>query len=427
MAMIEGQLCDTSNLSFPMIRLERRRALDVFIDFMLKNQPCRIYTKATAKWKSRRQWVKHVNGKSAINVEFFIKKYGHMEVPLVKERIDKIMENREKCMDYEEKSSSSCSLNFMKCQKMKLKDYIEIMRKNNGSNNIGYVKDWHFQQESGTSYEMYGLPSVLRFDWINNELWSNDERNQLGDYRFVYFGAKNTWTPFHADVMSSYSWSANICGRKLWYFVPPNREECFRIDRDTFLEDIRTVQDKWPKATVISFIQEEGEIVFVPSNWYHQVHNLEDTVSINHNFVNASNVDLIVELIIKRLMDIDRELADCRSCFSSEEYNSYCEKILAADIRVNLAQLSSLLQLIIKDRGNEVNECWVCPRHRSFPECKKDGNCLEFMRTAIRTSCSCQMESSEICNNCLNFMKQYEISIAAECLARIHYIEKERN
>uniref|UniRef100_A0A1I7VV90 Jumonji domain-containing protein 4 n=1 Tax=Loa loa TaxID=7209 RepID=A0A1I7VV90_LOALO len=376
MAMIEGQLCDTSNLSFPMIRLERRRALDVFIDFMLKNQPCRIYTKATAKWKSRRQWVKHVNGKSAINVEFFIKKYGHMEVPLVKERIDKIMENREKCMDYEEKSSSSCSLNFMKCQKMKLKDYIEIMRKNNGSNNIGYVKDWHFQQESGTSYEMYGLPSVLRFDWINNELWSNDERNQLGDYRFVYFGAKNTWTPFHADVMSSYSWSANICGRKLWYFVPPNREECFRIDRDTFLEDIRTVQDKWPKATVISFIQEEGEIVFVPSNWYHQVHNL---------------------------------------------------KILAADIRVNLAQLSSLLQLIIKDRGNEVNECWVCPRHRSFPECKKDGNCLEFMRTAIRTSCSCQMESSEICNNCLNFMKQYEISIAAECLARIHYIEKERN
>lgn len=74
--------------------------------------------------------------------------------------------------------------------------------------------------------------------------------------------------------MSSYSWSANICGRKLWYFVLPNNEECFRIDRDTFLEDIRMVQDKWPKAAIISFIQEEEEIVFVPSNWYHQVHNL---------------------------------------------------------------------------------------------------------------------------------------------------------
>lgn len=74
--------------------------------------------------------------------------------------------------------------------------------------------------------------------------------------------------------MSSYSWSANICGRKLWYFVPPKNEEYFRIGRHTFLEDIRIAKDKWLSAAVISFIQEEGEIVFVPSNWYHQVHNL---------------------------------------------------------------------------------------------------------------------------------------------------------
>uniref|UniRef100_A0A8R1Y5A3 Jumonji domain-containing protein 4 n=1 Tax=Onchocerca volvulus TaxID=6282 RepID=A0A8R1Y5A3_ONCVO len=414
MATKEEQLLDT--VSFPMICLEETKALDVFIEFMLKNQPCRINAKATAKWKSRQQWVKRMNGKSSINIEFIIKQYGHMEVPLIKEKT-----NRGKCMDSEGKPLCS-----QECQKIKLRDYIEMMRKDDGSKNIGYAKDWHFQQESGTSYEMYGLPSVLRFDWINNELWSNDERNQLGDYRFVYFGAKNTWTPFHADVMSSYSWSANICGRKLWYFVTPGNEEFFRIDSDTFLEDIRIIQDKWPRASIISFIQEEGEIVFVPSNWYHQVHNLEDTISINHNFINASNVDLIVELLIKRLMDIDKELADCKSCFSSAEYNMYSEKILAADIRVNIAQLNSLLQLIISDRENDVNECWICPRHRSFSECKKNDNCLEFMRTMIRTNCICEMENNEICRNCLNFMKKYEISIAAQCLARIHYIKEER-
>lgn len=48
-------------------------------------------------------------------------------------------------------------------------------------------------RESGTFYEMYGLPSFLYFDWINNEQWSGDERNVLGDYRFVYFGAQDTW------------------------------------------------------------------------------------------------------------------------------------------------------------------------------------------------------------------------------------------
>lgn len=73
--MIEGQLCDT--VSFPMICLERTKAFDLFIDFMIKNQPCRLYTKAMAKWKSRQQWVKRMDdGKSTVNFDFLIEQYG---------------------------------------------------------------------------------------------------------------------------------------------------------------------------------------------------------------------------------------------------------------------------------------------------------------------------------------------------------------
>jgi hypothetical protein len=32
-----------------------------------------------------------------------------------------------------------------------------------------------------------------------------------------------TWTPLHADVFRSYSWSANVCGRKLWLFLEPSQ------------------------------------------------------------------------------------------------------------------------------------------------------------------------------------------------------------
>lgn len=63
-----------------------------------------------------------------------------MEVPLIKERTDEVLENYEKCVDYEKPSCSQS------CQKVKLKEYIEMMKANNGSNNIGYAKDWHFQQ-----------------------------------------------------------------------------------------------------------------------------------------------------------------------------------------------------------------------------------------------------------------------------------------
>ncbi|VDM97767.1 unnamed protein product [Thelazia callipaeda] len=399
---MEDQRCNA--MLIPKICLEQTHVFNVFIDFMLKNQPFRTCSHATSQWKSRKYWVKQVNGKSVINTEFLVEHYGQMEVPVRKEM-------------------PHCSA---KCEKIKLKDYIQKLRKNNGSDDAGYVKDWHFQQDSGTSCEMYGLPSVFRFDWINNEIWSNDERSQLGDYRFVYFGVENTWTPFHADVMSSFSWSANICGRKLWYFVTPGKEEYFRLDRHSFLKDIRTARDKWSEADVLSFVQEEGEIFFVPSNWYHQVHNLEDTISINHNFINASNVGLVVELITERLKDVDRELTDCKDYFSSIEYNRYCEQILSADIRVNLATLSSLLHLISNDRKNDVDECWTCPKHRSFLDCKTDNDCLESMRQSSRNICTCTLANNEICFECSNFMKKIEISVAAQCLTQIRGIIESR-
>ena len=34
-----------------------------------------------------------------------------------------------------------------------------------------------------------------------------------------------SWTPFHSDVFGSFSWSANVAGRKLWIFYPPGAEK----------------------------------------------------------------------------------------------------------------------------------------------------------------------------------------------------------
>jgi len=32
---------------------------------------------------------------------------------------------------------------------------------------------------------------------------------------------QGTWTPLHADVLRSYSWSTNLTGRKRWKLLPP--------------------------------------------------------------------------------------------------------------------------------------------------------------------------------------------------------------
>ena len=81
-----------------------------------------------------------------------------------------------------------------------------------------YLKDWNSQ------YNAYTTPSYFCSDWLN-EWWElKTDSEYRNDYRFVYIGPKNSWTPFHADVFGSFSWSANIVGKKRWIFFPPGEE-----------------------------------------------------------------------------------------------------------------------------------------------------------------------------------------------------------
>lgn len=91
-----------------------------------------------------------------------------------------------------------------------------------------------------------------------------------------------TRTPFHADVFRSYSWSANICGRKKWLLYPPGQEDFLRDTHGNLPYDVTSteLQDRglYPRSEEacqpLEIIQEAGEIIFVPSGWHHQVYNL---------------------------------------------------------------------------------------------------------------------------------------------------------
>ena len=100
----------------------------------------------------------------------------------------------------------------------------------------------------------------------------------------MYIGPKTSWTPLHSDVFGSFSWSANIAGKKKWIFLIPGEEDKLRDSLGNLSFDINL--ENMENHNAIEIIQESGEIVFVPSGWFHQVHNLEDTISINHNWFN---------------------------------------------------------------------------------------------------------------------------------------------
>jgi hypothetical protein len=194
------------------------------------------------------------------------------------------------------------------CQtrKVTMRDWIQMLQSYDGGNNevvectedspkpIYYLKDWHLQQileckrnhtslQSSTelSSQLYVCPTIFPHDLLNSFL----TKFTKGDYRFCYWGPANSSTLRHSDVLHSFSWSYNVQGTKEWTFFSP-------------FDDHKTLK----------MIQKTGQAIFVPATWQHQVINLEETISINHNWITTANIDLTWQCLMAEMVAIRDEL-----------------------------------------------------------------------------------------------------------------------
>lgn len=96
-----------------------------------------------------------------------------------------------------------------------------------------------------------------------------------------------------------------ISGRKRWTLYPYENfppginlewDEDGNFDHDS-PEPVKWFIEQYPflpaNKRPIECILEEGEIIFIPSGWWHMVLNLTDTIAVTQNFVNEQNFDII--------------------------------------------------------------------------------------------------------------------------------------
>jgi hypothetical protein len=168
------------------------------------------------------------------------------------------------------------------------------------------------------------------------------------DYRFCYIGPRGTWTPLHRDVLRSYSWSCNLVGRKVWIMYPPQYDACLRNRQGDLPWDVTAAVDdrEFPAfhgVRPLIVTQYPGETIFVPSGWLHQVINLDDCVSINHNWVNSCN---ILHSTLQMLEDHRMVVKSIPDCSTAEDFPAICERLLLAHAGMNLAGFHQLLRTI---------------------------------------------------------------------------------
>lgn len=173
-------------------------------------------------------------------------------------------------------------------EKMSFKEYIDYIHTNNDQNPL-YLLDWFVDKNCPELRADYSVPRYFH-SWTDK--FSAGLRPK---FLAFYIGPKNSASPLHIDILSTSAWNAVFRGAKLWVFYPPKQAEFLYGGKvDPFNPDV----EKYPlfkDAQGFYAIQEAGDLIFTPSNWWHAVLNLEHTISLTDNFINQSNIKIFLD------------------------------------------------------------------------------------------------------------------------------------
>ncbi|XP_038611721.1 2-oxoglutarate and iron-dependent oxygenase JMJD4 isoform X2 [Tachyglossus aculeatus] len=310
---------------------------DFFGGYVLPNVPCLLSAAFTAGWGGRARWVAPAGGP---DFAYLRRRFGEAVVPVVR------------CDAWERDANPK--------EAMPLRDYLDYWMDHIRSGYASprgclYLKDWHMAR-SFPEHDAYTTPVYFSSDWLNEYL----DACGADDYRFVYMGPRGSWTPFHADVFHSYSWSANVCGRKRWLLFPPGQEDFLRDRHGNLPSDVLDAPGAPPpgprgaRPRPLEVIQEAGEILFVPSGWHHQ----DDTISINHNWVNGGNVGAMWRFLQAQLGAVQREVAQWRDVM--DDWPGHCQLMLKACAGIDYPDFYRFLRAVAESR------LAPGPRHAAF-------------------------------------------------------------
>uniref|UniRef100_A0A6B2L3R4 JmjC domain-containing protein n=1 Tax=Arcella intermedia TaxID=1963864 RepID=A0A6B2L3R4_9EUKA len=193
-----------------------------------------------------------------------------------------------------------CSQSNMKGNRVKItvSNFVQYMRAQTDSNPL-YVFDSKFYRRIPELEQHYSVPSLFWQDWFS--LFGIKRPS----HRWFLMGPARSGTPFHIDPTGTAAWNALLYGQKKWYLYPPDAPPpgvYYNYLENGNIKDFKAPSIlKWlfdvypflsPQQRPIEFVQQTGEMVYVPAGWWHAVVNISETVSVTHNFVNDQNLEL---------------------------------------------------------------------------------------------------------------------------------------
>ena len=165
-----------------------------------------------------------------------------------------------------------------------------------------YIFDESFGEREDTK-------ELLR-DYDEPELFSDDLFKNLGTirprYRWFIAGPPRSGSNLHVDPLGTSAWNALITGKKEWIIFYPGAPV-----RESTKSGAAWFRDEYPKLKHLQhyrFVQKPGEILYIPSGWWHIAINREATMAVTQNFFESKYISKAKDLILRERPDIHNKI-----------------------------------------------------------------------------------------------------------------------
>ncbi|TFB06054.1 F-box protein [Trichoderma ghanense] len=184
--------------------------------------------------------------------------------------------------------------------------YCEYMNKNRDESPL-YLFDRKFAEKMGVKVGHMEGAAYWRPDCFGPDLFEvlGDERPA---HRWLIIGPERSGSTFHKDPNGTSAWNAVIQGAKYWIMFPPtaqvpgvyvssdSSEVTSPLSIAEWLLTFHAEARQMPEC--VEGICNAGEILHVPSGWWHLVVNLENGIALTQNFVPQSpSLNLVSEVL----------------------------------------------------------------------------------------------------------------------------------
>eukprot|EP01134_Creolimax_fragrantissima_P000953 CFRG0953T1 len=201
-----------------------------------------------------------------------------------------------------------------------MRDYYRI--KDTDENPI-YLFDKFFGENAPDLVTEYHVPGYFSGSQDLFSLLGDDKRP---DYKWIIIGPKGSGSSFHIDPNGTSAWNGVVKGRKKWILYPPSttppgvfpsadgsevaspvslNEWYSKFYADSKNEDIKPLE----------CICNEGELMFVPSGWWHAVMNIEDSIAITQNYVSNANLVKVMSFLKNK----PEQISGCKPTLPAEQ------------------------------------------------------------------------------------------------------------